>query len=75
MPAMPGAPFFNEISRKWLDLAEHREKYFNELFRNGRWQHYYTMESFARLMHDVRKAVADWKKLASQAAGKNDLAA
>ena len=75
MPAMPGAPFFDEISRKWLDLAEHRENYFNELFRNGRWQNYYTMESFARHMHDVRKAVTDWKKLTGQATGNTDLAA
>jgi hypothetical protein len=75
MPALPGAPFFDEISRKWLDFAERREKYFDELFRNGRWQHYYTMESFARRMHDVNKAVAVWKKLAGQTAGKNDLAA
>ena len=75
MPASPGAPFFHEISRKWLALAESREKYFDELFRSGRWQHYYTMESFARRMHDVNKAVADWKKLAGQTAGKNDLAA
>jgi hypothetical protein len=37
MPALPGAPRFDEISRKWLDLAERRLAYFAELYRSGRW--------------------------------------
>ena len=75
MPAMPGESFFDEISRRWLDLAERRVAYFDELFRNGRWQHYYTRESFARHMRDVNDAVAVWKKLAGQTADEDQLAA
>ena len=53
MPAMQGGPRFDEISRKWLDLAERRLAYFIELYRSGRWQHYYTKERFAVHMRDV----------------------
>ena len=67
MPAKPGAPRFDEISRKWLDLAERRLAYFVELYRSGRWQHFYTKERFAVLMRDVIGAVTTWKRLAAQA--------
>jgi uncharacterized repeat protein (TIGR03809 family) len=67
MPAMPGAPCFEEISRKWLALAERRLAHFAELYRSGRWQRYYTKESFAVLMHDVIGAVKAWQGLAPAA--------
>jgi uncharacterized repeat protein (TIGR03809 family) len=77
MLAMPGAPRFDEISRKWLALAERRLAYYAELDRSGRWQRYYTRECFTVLMRDVIGAVTTWKRLAAQApapaAGKNDL--
>jgi uncharacterized repeat protein (TIGR03809 family) len=77
MPAMPGAPRFDEISRKWLALAERRLAYYAELDRSGCWQRYYTRESFTVLMRDVIGAVTTWKQLAAQppppAAGKSDL--
>ena len=78
MPAMPGAARFDAISRKWLDLAERRLRYYIELYQSGRWQHYYTKESLAVRMRDVIGAVRLWKKLAHQAppapaADKNDL--
>ena len=64
MPAMPGVPRFDEISLKWLAFAERRLAHFAELYRSGRWQRYYTKESFALLMHDVIGAVKAWKRLA-----------
>jgi uncharacterized repeat protein (TIGR03809 family) len=77
MPALLSVPRFDEISRKWLDLAERRLAYFAELYRSGRWQRYYTRERFTVLMRDVIGAVKTWKQLAVQAsapaAGKNDL--
>jgi uncharacterized repeat protein (TIGR03809 family) len=77
MPAMPGVPRFDEISRKWLALAERRLAYYAELDRSGRWQRYYTRERFTVLMRDVIGAVTTWKQLAAQrpppAAGKSDL--
>jgi cytochrome c len=66
MPALPGAPRFDEISRKWLDLAERRLVYFAELYRSGRWQRYYTRERFTVLMRDVIGAVKTWKRLAAR---------
>lgn len=77
MPATPDAPRLDEISRKWLALAESRLAYFAELYRSGRWQRYYTRERFAVLMRDVIGAVTTWKRLVAQAppsaAGKNNL--
>src|ERR1039457_2289 len=63
MPALPGAPRLDEISRKWLALAERRLAYFAELYRSGRWQRYYTRERFTVLMRDVIGAVKTWKRL------------
>jgi uncharacterized repeat protein (TIGR03809 family) len=77
MPVMPGAPRFDAMSRKWLDFAERRLTYFAELYRSGRWQHYYTKERFAVLMREVIDAVKIWKGLAGEASppspDKNDL--
>jgi uncharacterized repeat protein (TIGR03809 family) len=67
MPATPGAPRLDEISRKWLALAERRLAYYVELYRSGRWQSYYTKERFTVLMRDVIGAVKTWKRLAAQA--------
>jgi uncharacterized repeat protein (TIGR03809 family) len=75
MPAMQGAPRFDGISRKWLNLAERRLAHFIDLYRSGRWRHYYTKERFAECVRDAIRAVTIWKKLAGQAAvaDKNDL--
>jgi len=76
MPATPGVPRFDdELSRRWLDLAERRLAYFSELYRSGRWRRYYTPERFAERVVDVMKAVAVWRELAGKAAtsDENDL--
>jgi len=77
MPALPDAPRLDEISRKWLDFAERRQGYYDGLYRNGRWERYFTAESFAELVADVDRAVTIWRRLAGQAqaaaADKNDL--
>ena len=67
MPATPGVSRFDELSRRWLDLAERRLAYFSELYRSGRWRRYYTPESFADRVVDVMKAVTVWRELAGQA--------
>jgi uncharacterized repeat protein (TIGR03809 family) len=66
MPALQGAPRLDEISRKWLALAERRLAYYAELYRSGRWQLFYTRERFTVLMRDVIGAVTTWKRLAAQ---------
>jgi uncharacterized repeat protein (TIGR03809 family) len=77
MPAIQSGRRFDEASRKWRDLAERRLVYFTELYRSGRWKHYYTQESFMARMVEVVRAVTIWKRLAAQApasvADDNDL--
>ncbi|MGH6665265.1 MAG: TIGR03809 family protein [Pseudolabrys sp.] len=73
MPAQPG-PRFDEMSRRWLDLAERRLVYFAGLYQSGRWRRYYTPQVFAAHLADAMKAVTIWRALAAQApAGRSDL--
>ena len=66
MPTTPSALHLDEISRKWRDLADRRLAYFTELYRSGRWKHYYIEESFALRMRDVIKAAKVWRELADR---------
>lgn len=69
MPAKPSGPHLQDVTRRWQDLAERRLAYFLELYRSGRWQHYYTREGFAKRMLDVIKAARAWGELAGEARG------
>jgi uncharacterized repeat protein (TIGR03809 family) len=63
---MPPAPHsYDTIARRWLDLAQRRLTYYEDLYRSGRWRHYYTEEALAERMRDVIKAVRLWTKLVS----------
>ncbi|MCW5690199.1 MAG: TIGR03809 family protein, partial [Pseudolabrys sp.] len=53
-----------EIAQRWHGLAEQRLAYYTELYRSGRWKHYYTQEAFAARMLDVIAAAKKWRKLA-----------
>jgi len=64
MPALQGEPRLDVIARKWHELAERRLAYFTELYRSGRWSHYYTQELFAARMLDVIRAAKVWADLA-----------
>ena len=66
MPTPLGGPRLDEISRKWRSLADRRLLYFSELYRSGRWKHYYTEESFAARMREVIKAARIWRALAER---------
>jgi hypothetical protein len=74
MPALPDGLHFDRISRNWHDLADRRLSYFIELYRSGRWQHYYTQESFAVRMLDVIKVTKAWGELADRAAAERTAA-
>jgi len=67
MPAVQGGYRLDQISRKWRDLANRRLAYFTELYRSGRWQHYYTPDEFTARMRDVVKAAQVWSNLADRA--------
>jgi uncharacterized repeat protein (TIGR03809 family) len=74
MPPVPGPPPLDVIARKWCDLAQRRLDYYTELYRSGRWRHYYTEETLALRMLDVIKAVKLWNALApAPPADKDDL--
>ena len=66
MQGPPGSPQLQEIAQRWHGLAEQRLAYYTELYRSGRWKHYYTQESFAARMLDVIAAAKKWRKLAGQ---------
>jgi uncharacterized repeat protein (TIGR03809 family) len=74
MPAAQGGIRLDEISQKWRDLADRRLAYFTELYRSGRWKHYYTPEAFSARMRDVVKAAKLWSNLADRASAEQILA-
>ena len=58
MPAGTNVLRLERVTRKWLDLAERRLAYYDELYRSGRWSLYFpTQELFAVRMLDVIKVV------------------
>lgn len=66
MQALQGGPGFKEIAQKWHDLAQRRLDYYTELYRSGRWRHYYTQERFAMRMLDVIRVARTWSDLAGR---------
>lgn len=66
MPAVPGGNRLDEIVCKWRDLADRRLAYYAELYRSGRWRHYYTRERFAMRMLDVIRSAKLWAALADK---------
>ncbi len=68
-------PFFEAVSRQWLDLAERRLSYYAGLYQSDRWRRYYTPQNFAAHIADAMKAVAIWRSLAGlpPASDGNDL--
>lgn len=55
---------WESIALKWRKIAEQRRDHHFELYRSGRWHHYYTEEEF---LTEMRKAVAlaeRWVELA-----------
>jgi hypothetical protein len=67
MPAGPTALRLERVTRQWLDLAERRLAYYDELYRSGRWALYYpTQEQFAVRMLDVIKAVKTFRRVSER---------
>ena len=78
MPQLAGTVRFDLIARKWHALARRRLLYYSELYRSGRWKHYYaSREEFAAQMLDVIRAAKIWARLAGEEppaiSGKDDL--
>ncbi|MFA6267997.1 MAG: TIGR03809 family protein [Pseudolabrys sp.] len=66
MQVSPGSPSLEKIAQRWHDLAEQRLAYYTELYRSGRWKHYYTQEGFAVRMLDVIEAAKKWRQLSGR---------
>ena len=49
---------------KWRELAERRRAHFIELFRSGRWKHYYTKEEFSVQLRDAIDVADRWARIA-----------
>ena len=55
---------WERIALKWRVLAEQRRAHHLDLYKSGRWKHYYTDEEF---LAEMRKAVAmaeRWSQIA-----------
>ena len=59
---------FDVIASRWHALALKRLRYYDELYRSGRWTLYFDSRAeFARHMLDVIKACKTWARLAGAA--------
>lgn len=68
MPVTRGGYYpFDDLSRRWHALAERRLAAFTEMYRSGRWRHYYrTEQQFAVRMLEVIQAAKIWAELAGR---------
>ena len=61
---LPAARNWERIALKWRNIAEQRRDHHLDLYKSGRWKHYYTDEEF---LVEMRQAVAiaeRWAKIA-----------
>ena len=52
---LPAARSWERIVLKWRDIAERRRDHHLDLYKSGRWKHYYTDDEF---LIEMRQAVA-----------------
>jgi len=58
-------PFaMDSAARKWRNLAERRQAHFIDLYRTGRWKHYYTGAEFVVCMRESIAAAERWAEIA-----------
>ena len=69
---LPAARNWERIALKWRNLAEQRRDHHLDLYKSGRWKHYYTDEEF---LVEMRQAVAiaeRWAKIAPRPGERED---
>ncbi len=67
MPTVPGGLPFADLACRWHALAQRRLAHYDELYRSGRWRHYYpTHEQFAAHLLEAIRAAAIWAELADR---------
>ncbi len=73
MPANFNPQRFEKITRRWLELAERRLAYYEDLYRSERWQHYFrTKDHFALRMLGVIRATKVFRHAAGKPASQHD---
>jgi uncharacterized repeat protein (TIGR03809 family) len=55
---------WERIALKWRDIAERRRAHHLDLYKSGRWQHYYTDEEFLAEMRQAVAIAERWAKIA-----------
>ncbi|MBV9346976.1 MAG: TIGR03809 family protein [Pseudolabrys sp.] len=56
------------MAARWSALAERRKAYYVELYKSGRWKHYFDEAEFLARMRDVLLATRTWNELAQREA-------
>ncbi|MBV8791410.1 MAG: TIGR03809 family protein [Pseudolabrys sp.] len=64
MSAGQSACRMDAIAQRWSDLAERRRAHFIELFKSGRWKHYYSEQEFLDRLREAVACAENWKELA-----------
>jgi hypothetical protein len=64
MTERPAFREFGKVAQKWRDFAEKRRAYFTDLYRSGRWTHYYTDDELLLRMREVVGAAERWGAIA-----------
>jgi uncharacterized repeat protein (TIGR03809 family) len=57
----------DRVAHKWRDLADRRREHFTDMYRSGRWKHYYTEGEFLERMREAISAADVWRRLAPDA--------
>jgi hypothetical protein len=55
---------YEDVARKWSDLAERRRAYYVGLYKSGRWTRYYTETEFILVMRQVVRDAERWAEIA-----------
>jgi hypothetical protein len=55
---------FDDVSRRWLALAERRRCHVIELRDSGRWRHYYSRQELELALREVTETRDRWAQLA-----------
>jgi len=67
MPDQQAPRPYDRLAHKWRDLADRRREHFTDMYRSGRWKHYYTEEEFVVRMREAIQAANVWRRIAPDA--------
>jgi uncharacterized repeat protein (TIGR03809 family) len=67
MPERQAPRPYDRLAHKWRDLADRRREHFADMYRSGRWKHYYTEEEFLVRMREAISAADVWHRIAPDA--------